>query len=328
LSGEISENGVLRSDFNGALTVSIFDVKETFLTKGQESSPYPYTLRSNALFRGEASVKEGKFSITFVVPKNISYQYQKGKISLYAWDDSQNIDAVGSSRDYLIGGTAKDPMLDNTPPLIRAYMNDSSFVNNGKVGNSPLFIAKVSDDNGITTSRSGVVEGITLTLQDETFNLNEFYISDLDDYTKGTVVYPLQNLKAGRYSAKLKVWDTYNNASETTIEFVVSDEPILFIYNPIAYPNPVTNETVFSFEHDREDEDLTVALLVYGPNGNIVSQIDYNINNSQRSIAIPWEATTNTGSTLRQGIYYSRLIVRSKLDGATKEITQKLVIVN
>ncbi len=330
LSGRIEENGEVKSDFNGNLVVGVFDVKQTFKTKGQGEggTPYPYQLRTNALFRGEASVKRGEFSFSFVVPKNISYQYQKGKISLYAWDQDLNLDAGGSSREFVIGGTAIDPVLDDSPPLLRAYMNDPSFVNGGNVGNSPLLIAKVEDENGMTTSRSGIVEGITLTFRGETLNLNEFYTSDIDDYTRGTIVYPLQALEAGTYSASLKVLDTYNNATETTIEFVVLEQPTLFIYNSIAYPNPIESETLFSFEHDRENEDLAILLLVYGSSGNVVSQIDYDISNSQRNIEIRWKAETNSGEILKQGIYYAKMIIKSKLDGATKEITQKLVIVN
>ena len=57
-----------------------------------------------------------------------------------------------------------------------------------------------------------------------------------------------------------------------------------------------------------------------------MTQNEYSIRNSNRLIEIPWQATTNSGQRLRQGIYYTRVIIKSNLDGATKEITQKLVI--
>lgn len=327
-SGQIQENGGLRTDFNGVLSVGIYDVKQSFKTKGQESAPYTYTLRSNAIFRGEATVSDGEFSLSFIVPKNISYQYQKGKMSLYAWDQENNLDAGGSSRSVIVGGTNDSPAGDENPPQITAFMNDSSFVSGSVVGDSPLLIAQIEDESGITTTRSGVVQGITLTLGDEVINLNDFYTADRDSYTRGTVIYPLQDLDPGSYSATIKVWDTYNNAAETTIQFSVTDEPILFVYNPIAYPNPVVGSTIFAFEHDREDEDLSISLIIYSPKGEIVSNREISIENSQRRVEIPWNAVTNSGESLKQGIYYSRLIIQSRLDGATKEITQKLVIVN
>lgn len=327
-TGQIEQNGSIRTDFNGILAVGIFDLKQSFKTKGQESAPYTYTLRSNAIFRGEASVVDGEFSFTFVVPKNISYQYQKGKMSLYAWDEETNIDAGGSSREVIIGGTNDNPTEDMAPPQIVAFMNDPSFVNGSVVGDSPLLIVQIQDESGITTTRSGVVQGITLSLGDEEINLNDFYTADRDSYQRGTVVYPLQNLAPGNYSATIKVWDTHNNAVETTIQFSVTDEAILFIYNPIAYPNPIQGSTTFSFEHDREDEDLSISLLIYSPKGEVISNRNILVENSQRNVEIHWDAVTNGGESLRPGIYYSRLIIQSRLDGATKEITQKLVIVD
>lgn len=324
--GEIQENGSLQTDFNGKMIVGVFDLKQVFKTKGQESSPYPYTLRSNALFRGESSVTSGKFSFSFIVPKNISYQYKKGKMSLYAWDEKNNVDADGSSRSFVIGGTANNPPEDSTPPEINAYMNDSSFVDGGLVGKSPLLIAHLADESGITTSRSGVVEGITLTIGDTEVNLNDFYSSKIDDYQKGTIVYPLQELAPGDYAAKLRVWDTYNNSSETVIRFRVADEPTLFVYNPLVYPNPVSMNTTFSFEHDREDEDLDIVLLVYNSQGKEMNRSTFRYENSPRIIKVSWQAITNTGSTLTQGVYHAKMIIRSTLDGASKEIYQKLII--
>ena len=326
-TGEIQSEGSLQSSFNGKLIVEVFDVKQSFETKGQESAPYAYSLRS-ALFRGESGVEEGKFSFSFIVPRNISYQYQKGKMSLYAWDVDSNIDAGGSSRNFVIGGSNPDSYDDNTPPTLKAFMNDASFVDGDLVGDSPLLIADIEDESGITTTRSGVVQGITLTLGEEVFNLNDFYIAETNSYMKGTVVYPLQELAPGSYSAILKIRDTYNNASETIINFTVSDEPLLVVYNPIAYPNPVVESTTFSFEHDKEGEDLYVSLLVYSSRGEVVSKRQVLLENSPRNVEIPWAAQTNSGEALKQGIYYTRLIIQSLLDGAMKEITQKLVVIN
>lgn len=327
-TGEIQSGGALQSGFNGRLVVAIYDVKQAFKTKGQESTPYTYMLRSNALFRGEAIVEEGRFSISFVVPKNISYQYQKGKMSFYAWDEISNIDAGGSSRDFVIGGTISNPSTDNEAPVLTAYMNDPSFKNGEVVGDSPLLIARVEDESGITTTRSGVVQGITLRMGDDIINLNDFYTADPDEYKSGTITYPFQDLTPGIYKATLKVWDTHNNASETEISFRVTDEPLLFVYNPIVYPNPVSGSTTFSFEHDREDEDLHISLLIYNAHGKVMSEQNVIFENSQRHIELPWSAQTNAGEALRQGVYYSRLIIQSGLDGTMKEITQKLVIVN
>lgn len=327
-SGEVQLGGTTQSDFNGKLVVSVFDVKQSFKTKGQESAPYTYSLRSNALFRGEVAVVSGSFDFSFIVPKNISYSYAKGKMSMYAWDVINNRDASGSSSEFVIGGTAATFAEDTTPPDVSLYLNDANFKNGGVVGSSSLLIAEIADESGITTARSGVVDGITLQLNGTTTNLNDFYSATEDGFKKGMVIFPIQDLPPGRHTALLKIWDTHNNATITTIDFVVTDEPTLFVFNNAVYPNPVTDRSTFYFEHDREDEDLSVSIVVYSPRGEVVSQSDYLFTNSSRAIEIPWEANTNSGQRLYQGVYYYRLIIKSKLDGATKEIAQKLVIVN
>ncbi|NQZ75494.1 MAG: type IX secretion system sortase PorU [Ekhidna sp.] len=327
-TGKIERAGLIEESFNGRLLVNIFDIEESFKTFGQESDAYSYDLRTNAVFRGEVEVIEGLFTVSFVVPKNISYQFDNGKMSLYAWDKDTNVDAGGSSRTFVIGGSATGVEEDTDAPIITAFMNDETFSDGSVVGDSPLFVARLEDESGITTTNTGVIQGITLEMGDQLINLNDFYTADLNSFQSGTVVYPLQDLPPGAYSATVKVWDTHNNVSEKTVSFRVTDDPVLFVFNPLTYPNPIARETTFTFEHDREDEDLEVTVLIYGPRGDITFNTTYLFENSDRRIEIPWKAETNLGVNLPMGIYHSRLIIKSKLDGAVKEITNKLVIRN
>ena len=330
ISGKVETGGVAQDNFNGMLSVVIYDTEQAFKTKGQESNPFTYTLRINAIFRGEAEVMNGEFSFSFIVPKNISYQLNRGKLSLYAFDKESNADASGSSREFVIGGTSSNIIPDNEPPAVSMFMNDESFRNGGVVGKNSLLFAKLSDESGITTASSGVVAGITLELNQEVINLNEFYTAAPNNFKEGTIVYPIQDLDPGRYSVKLKVWDTHNNSSTSNIDFVVSDKQELFIFNNVTYPNPVREgeETKFRFEHDREDEDLEIALLIYNGRGDVVKKSEYLFESSARMIEIPWKGVSDSGQRLNEGIYYYRLIIQSNFDGATKEITQKLVLIN
>src|SRR5436190_11796389 len=80
VKGEIDNtNDEIISRFNGEVEVTLFDKETSFVTLGNENSPYQYKQWFNALFRGKASVKDGAFEIQFVVPKNIAYQINEGK---------------------------------------------------------------------------------------------------------------------------------------------------------------------------------------------------------------------------------------------------------
>jgi hypothetical protein len=325
-TGEINRNGIVVSDFNGILDIVIFDEKQYFKTKGQESSPYNYSVRSNALFRGEATVENGLFSFTFLVPKTITYQFNPGKMSLYAWDEENNIDASGSSRSFVIGGTNTDATDNSISPQVNMYLNDESFRNGTTISSSSVLFAKISDEDGISTTGNGLVQGITLVLNDEIINLNQFYSADLDTYKSGTVIYPIQDLEPGNYTATLKVHDTYNNLTTEQIQFFVSNESFISLFNARTYPNPSYGETTFSFEHDREEEDLELTLIVYNTHGEMVHKSAYEYENSERLIELEWSTRTNSGQSLNQGVYFYRLIIKSRSDGAVKEITNKLVI--
>lgn len=327
-TGEIQNDGLKDVGFNGTLDIAIFDEKQNFRTKGQQSSPYNYSLRSNALFRGTARVIDGDFSFSFVVPKTITYQFNKGKMSLYASDRDRNIDATGSSRDFVIGGTNLSPVEDNEAPVVDMYLNDESFVNGATIGGSSVLFAKISDENGITTTGNGLVQGITLMLNDQLINLNQFYSSDLDTYKSGVVTFPIQDLEPGTYSAVLAVYDTHNNLTKTEISFNVIEGSFISLFNQKVYPNPAALQTTFTFEHDREEEDLDISILVYNTHGKVVNKSTYLFENSQRLVEIPWSTRTNSGQLLNRGVYFYRMIVKSKFDGAVKEIANKLVIVN
>ena len=327
-TGQVERNGAVESSFNGIVDIVVLDEKQNFKTKGQESSPYNYTVRSNALFRGEATVIDGSFSFTFLVPKTISYQFNIGKMSLYAWDEQRNIDASGSSRSFVMGGTNSEVEENIVPPTIEMYLNDESFQNGATVSGSSLLIAEISDENGVTTTGNGLVQGITLLLNDEEINLNQFYSANLDTYQSGKVVYPIQDLEPGNYSATLKVYDTHNNLATREIRFIVSEESFISLFNTMTYPNPSFGETTFSFEHDREEEDLEVSLIVYNTHADVVFAGTYEYENSKRLVELEWFNTTNSGAPLNQGIYFYRVIIKSRSDGAVKEIANKLVINN
>lgn len=54
---------------------TVFDKKVTVSTLANDGgSPFNFGLRKNIIYRGRATVTNGLFSFTFVVPKDIQYQ--------------------------------------------------------------------------------------------------------------------------------------------------------------------------------------------------------------------------------------------------------------
>ncbi len=332
LSGSVLENGSLVSSFDGKGIITLWDIPQTKVTKGQENDPFTYEDQTNALFRGEVTVSGGIFNGTFMLPKNISYKFDPGKLTMYAWNENVAIDASGASRNFVLGGTAPVVTLDETPPSVSLYINDLDFKQGSTVGTTSLLIANLSDESGINISNNGFLQGITLKLNGgESIDLSQFYTAERDNFKKGTVLFPLQNLEPGSYTASFKVYDAHNNPAETSVEFKVSSQPVLRLYNVSNYPNPVSanGSTTFRFEHDREDEKLDVILSLYSMEGQVMRQINYEVDSSPRLVDyLTIYASNDSGMPLKKGVYLYRLQVTSSLDGATNEVVKRLIIIN
>lgn len=343
LTGKVYQGDSELETFNGTATVTVWDIPrqkttlgldnpETNGIPGEINDPFTYTVQDNALFRGNVTVSQGAFSTTFLLPKNSSYKYEQGRIKVYAANDEDFIDAGGASQNFIIGGS-DELQNDQTPPtIVNVYLNEPTFKNGDVVGPSSLFVANLSDENGINISTNGFNQNITLTLNDTLeLMLNDFYTSALDDYTKGTIVYPIENFPKGTYRGTLKVWDSYNNYSTKDVEFKVSDTPKIRLFNIMNYPNPVsmTGETTFSFEHDRLGDELIVKIAVYDMMGSKVNEWIFELDDVNSKVDQLTQYMENQkGDRLKKGVYFYKLQVTSTTDGATNEVINRLLINN
>lgn len=325
----------LLSDFNGKLYITIFDKKKNYKTLGQDSdSPvYNFTLQKNIIFKGVTSVKNGKFSYSFIVPKDIDYNVGYGKFSYYA-ENGKDQDAAGYLNNILVGSTSSDAIGDNEPPKVSVYLNDDNFVKGGLTDANPILIAKISDDQGINITGNSIGHDLTVIIDENTQNqivLNDYYESVLDNPAKGTVRYPLKNIAPGTHTLRVKAWDITNKSGEGVSEFVVAKDGIYTLDHVLNYPNPFTTNTSFQFEHNFGNKNLHVRINIYSISGSLVKSIHENLSGAgSRVTGIQWDGKDEYGNDLARGVYLYKVTV-SELDGgvATKKIEsdyEKLVI--
>jgi hypothetical protein len=267
----------------------------------------------------------GEWSFSFIVPKDIAYDYGFGKISYYAKNDDQ--DAAGYFMNITVGGYNPNANADNEGPIISLFINDENFIEGGLTGENPVLFAHVYDNNGINTVGNGIGHDIMATLdKSNNFILNDYYQTDLDDFTHGVVNYPFFNLSPGHHNLSLKVWDINNNPSTAYTDFIVAESNEMAIQSLLNYPNPFRISTKFTFEHNQADQPLDIKIEIYSLEGQLVSSIsDQYFSNGYRYISSEWNGTDEAGSKLRQGMYIYKVVVRS-YDGATTQETSKLVI--
>lgn len=337
LAGDIVDmNNVPITNYNGDLAVSIFDKDINRTTLGNDGfvlggvvHRMNFTTLGETIFRGNASVKDGQFEFGFVVPRDIKIPVGNGKVSFYAKNNAVLEDQTGHDYSVKIGGLNENAVADNLPPKIRIYMNDESFVSGGITNQSPLFLAFLEDEHGINTA-SGIGHDIIAYLDgDETkpYVLNDYYETELDDYTKGKLKYPFKNLAVGLHTLTFKAWDVYNNLVTAELQFIVVGDDTLTLSNVLNYPNPFVNHTEFWFTHNRPFEPLEVQVQVFTITGKIVWTKNQLITTGGfLSRDVTWDGRDDFGDRIGKGVYVYKLTVRSTLTNKKTEKFEKLVI--
>ncbi|MEO5975918.1 MAG: type IX secretion system sortase PorU [Chryseolinea sp.] len=332
VSGEVQDqNGVRMDDFNGTIESTLYDKLTDRVTIGKNNPAFKFKERSNALYRGKASVKNGAFEFQFIVSKNIAYEFGKGKLSMYASDPIKNSDAAGAISSVIVGGSEHEPGTDTTPPAVAAFMGDTTFVNGGVITPNTTLVVKLSDASGINISTYGVGNTLIGKLDDGTvtYNLSDYYQSQTDDFTKGWVYFPITGLETGKHTITINVWDTFNNPAQAFVDFIVTDGEDLIIETMGNTPNPFQNETTIFFTHNRSGDDLEAMLSIYTSTGQVIKSYNFDIPASPYHVnLLEINGLTDFGKYLPGGVYLARLAVRSLANGSKSERVAKLIVLN
>lgn len=324
-----NSNQVL-NNFNGTLSTTVFDkpIEKTTLDNDNFGVKMNFDSRESKLFRGKSSVTNGAFKFDFIVPKDIKVEYGKGKLSFYA--STTNEDKSGANFDVVVGGINPNATSDTVGPDLSIYMNDESFIEGGNTNTSPNLIVSLSDLSGINTSITSIGHEIVAILDGDQANpivLNDYYETEINDFTKGKVVYQLRDLSVGNHTIKIKAWDTYNNSSEATLNFMVVSDSGLVLDNVLNYPNPFVNYTEFWFNHNKPNEPLEVQVQLFTISGKIIKTINQTVQTSGNlSRSIHWNGLDDFGNRIGKGVYIYKLKVKSTISNQYSEKYEKLVI--
>jgi len=343
LEGEVTDElGNVLTNYNGKIVTTIYDknvLRETLGNDGVQSGGELITLNYKTLgeviFRGQATVTNGQFEVGFIVPKDVGIPVGTGKASFYAFNEDTVTDKTGASLDVLqIGGINEEAEEDNIGPVIDLFMNDENFISGGITNESPTLLAKLQDSNGINTA-SGIGHDIVAIIDGDEVNpivLNDYYVTDLDVYTSGSLSFPFRDLEPGLHTLTLKAWDVYNNSSTSELQFMVFDEAnSLVIDNVLNYPNPFVNYTEFWFNHN-SSEILDVSVQIFTITGKLVRTLNGQTtgvgSKSTASVSrdVVWDGRDDFGDKIGKGVYVYKLKVRSEATNKTTEKIEKLVI--
>ncbi len=332
VSGHIVSGQSVANDFTGVVTATIRDAEETITCRLSNTSSegadtaFVYKDRTKTLYHGSDSVRNGQFTFTFAVPKDISYTEGAGLMTLYAVNGSKTSEAHGLCDRFILNGSSTEAN-DSIGPSIYCYLNSASFTNGSRVNATPYFVAELYDDSGINASGSSVGHDLELVIDGDmskTYNLNSYFAYDFGDYRSGRVSFSIPELSEGKHKLLFRAWDVLNNSSTSELAFeVVKGEPGSITID--CTRNPSSNLATFIITHDRVGTQLDVQLDLYDTSGRQLWRHRESGVASGNVYTMDWDMSISGGRPLMTGVYIYRITVSS--DGGSEVSQAKKMII-
>ncbi len=277
----LTDEGDTATWFNGKVNITVLDKLQTLNTLDNDQADearktiIQFVDYPNTLFKGDAEVKDGKFTCTFMIPKDIKYNYDFARIVYYAQDTVTYDEAVGHFESFVVGGSSVVDIVDTIGPDLRIYLNNPAFQNGDKTNEYPHFYADIADEHGINTVGSGIGHDLLLTIDNDpskSYILNNYFTAQMGSYQAGRVSYLLSEMTEGHHTLTFRAWDLLNNSSTATLDFEVVKGYAVQIFSVLAYPNPVRSDTMITFvvQHDKPDDILQVRYMIFDMSGKKV----------------------------------------------------------
>ncbi|MDX1420136.1 MAG: type IX secretion system sortase PorU [Rubricoccaceae bacterium] len=325
-----TQGGQLDTSFNGEVELVVFDAaREVELDREVYccDTDGTFTIRTDLIYRGRATVRGGEFTVRFIVPRDVSYSGLSGRITAYVASDA-GVDGVGATEAVTISPTAGPPLDDVAGPELRLFLNDSTFVDGGLVGPEPTLVVRLFDEHGINTVGSGVGHDLLVTFDDDpesAVDVSRFYEGDLDSYQSGTIRFPMPEQEPGPHTLRVTAWDVANNSSTAALAYTLDGGAALALRNVYNYPNPTSGPTRFIFEHNQPPGTLArVQLRIYSLAGRPVRTLEHEEPLTGGLVQIPFDGLDDDFDRLASGVYLYRVRVAvDRADGGT-EVTEHI----
>ncbi|MBQ8957676.1 MAG: type IX secretion system sortase PorU [Bacteroidales bacterium] len=320
-------SGAFDANFNGKMWVRFYDKKSKVKVDRYGNGSKTVDYHKDVLYQGWVTVTDGKFSVSFQVPKDIKPENGRARFSFYAYDSIRGVDAMGCFDNLTLGGTDPAAIADDEGPKIEFYWNTPEFENGQSVERFGVLYADLYDAQGIYHYDYSLGRDIMLSSNHSAFNrivLNDRYEPAINDFRRGRIAIPLSELDPGTYEFSLKAWDTQDNPSEASLWFVVDDD--LFLSQVRNFPNPFADETYITLTHVGEDANLDVNIEVFDLMGRPVARLSRKVSSTNGVIEpIRWNGCNDYGASLRSGVYLYRLTLTDET-GFFRTVSQRMVI--
>ena len=331
IKGHVLWGDDIDSDFNGIISASVKDAEETITCKMNDPSetdnPFVYKDRTKVIYRGSDNIQNGEFSLTFAVPKDISYTEGSGQMTLYALSSDKMREAHGETEGFVLNGSSI-VVNDSIGPSIYCYLNSSSFKNGNVVNTTPYFMAELYDDSGINASGSSIGHDLELIIDGDmskTYNLNSHFNYDFGDYRSGKLGFSIPELSEGHHKLLFRAWDVLNNSSTAELDFEVRKDAGPNCLDVKCRRNTNTNNYTFTITHDLAGNNINIQLDIYDTAGRHLWIHKESGISSDDTYTFDWNQSVDGGRVLQTGVYIFKVSLSSDGGGESSKAIKQII---
>lgn len=331
LSGSISgPDGKTDVDFNGQITIDLYDAERVIETLGQGTNPVVRMFNDRKVKLGSfaANVKDGLWETMVMLPSEIENNYSPALFIGYAWD-STGKEANGTDDRFYVYGFDDKAADDTEGPEIRYfYINDSGFEQGGLVNTNPVIFASFSDESGINLSESGIGHKLLLTLDGKEYfdDVSSYFTAEPSEPGSGSIIYPMNGLAPGKHTLELSVSDNVNNTTRASLDFNVGVNQDPVIRDLWTNVNPATTSVTITVSLDRPNTKMKCTVDVFDLMGRRVwSSSNDTDTDIQSRLQVEWNLKDGSGVRVNRGIYLYRATVETP-EGMYTSKTKKLAV--
>lgn len=325
ISGEVQgPDGMLLTDFEGMIYPIVFDreMRVHTLANDNPGTEVEFVQQKSMIYKGTATVIGGRFEYSFIVPRDVAYQYAYGKLSHYAHSGGE--DAAGSYNRILFGGLDENAEVGDACPIIRLFMGDTNFRDGGITGSEPTLIALLSDSVGINAAGTGLGHDITAVIDNNPGSLivlGDLFEPVVGDSRSGIVRYTLNELTPGLHTLTLKAWNIWGNSATAEISFRVTSEDTLTFSKMTVNPNPASEHAMFHYETNSTAHIASAVLNIYSPQGALITSIVPTVADGSFVVGpVVWNL-----SGVAPGLYVARMLVTDD-EGHVHQSVSKVIV--
>jgi len=319
----ISGDYELENAISGIGEIRIFNTEDTlnyYRELNDQVYDVVYTKNGSCFFKGSVQTESNEFEAGFIIPDDVQ-NGERGRFISYISDNNKS-DFISF---FIPVKYSKIPVPadNNDAPSVQLWIDSKKFLTGDYVSTKPTLIAAISDSNGINISGSaGHKILLLLDNSNDPLDVTDHFIYDINSYTKGELLYEIDEISEGRHSLQLIVFDSFNVPTVANTEFISRKSGKVAIEQMLPYPNPMKDEGHFTFIIT-EDADIEITIYTITSRKIRILKKD---NCGAGYNQIYWDTRDAEGDNIANNTYFYKIKAKQLSDGKITEKIGKVII--